>query len=343
VSRLVVDLGQLATNIRAMRERVEPADFLFVLKDDAYGHGVEPVALAAARAGVRWFGAVDVPTCLTARAVVGPDARILAWSRAPRDLVSAAIESGLDLGVGDAGYLDEVAAVSAGRRARVHLKIDTGLRRSGVRPEEWSAFVARAAELEASRDISVTGIWSHIAETSNADDDDARALFAWAVEAAVSAGLTPEVRHLAASAAAHARGEFRFDLARIGAFGYGIRSAGGAVLDGIAPAATLFGRVSAVGDGGVEIDLGALDGLPSSLAGRVEVGTPGGPRALTVIGPTSATVDAWPTAAVGDEVAVFGPGRLGEHDATTLAEAIGTVGEELLVRVSPLVPREYTR
>jgi alanine racemase len=53
------------------------------------------------------------------------------------------------------------------------------------------------------------------------------------------------------------------------------------------------------------------------------------------------TIASWPGAAVGDEVAIFGPGDLGESSVTTLAEAIGTVGEEIIVRVSPLVPREY--
>ena len=52
-------------------------------------------------------------------------------------------------------------------------------------------------------------------------------------------------------------------------------------------------------------------------------------------------IEAWPGAAVGDEVSVFGPGARGESSVTTLAEAIGTVGEEIIVRVSPLVPRVY--
>jgi alanine racemase len=59
------------------------------------------------------------------------------------------------------------------------------------------------------------------------------------------------------------------------------------------------------------------------------------------VGETSLTVGAWPGAAVGDDVAVFGPGTFGESSVTTLAEAIGTVGEEIIVRVSPLVPRRY--
>lgn len=341
MTRLVVDLGRMVANVHALRDRIAPAEYLSVLKDDAYGHGVEAVALAAARAGVRWFGAVDVPTCLVARSVVGPDARILSWSRAPGAMLEGAVDAGLELGVGDAGYLEEVAEASHGRGVRVHLKIDTGLHRSGVRPEQWDAFVARAAELEASGDLVVTGVWSHIAETSDADDDDARDVFRRAVEAARAAGLRPEVRHLAASAAAYAREPFRFDLVRVGAFGYGIRSADGPDLPGIAPAATLLATVTAVSPDAATIALGSLDGLPSALAGRVTVGTPGGPRALLAIGAVESTVAAWEGAAVGDEVAVFGPGALGESSATTLAEAIGTVGEEIVVRVSPLLPREY--
>ena len=59
---------------------------------------------------------------------------------------------------------------------RVHLKIDTGLHRNGVRPEEWGTFVSRAAGLEAEGVIDVEGVWSHIAEASDAEDDVARAV-----------------------------------------------------------------------------------------------------------------------------------------------------------------------
>ena len=59
------------------------------------------------------------------------------------------------------------------------------------------------------------------------------------------------------------------------------------------------------------------------------------------IGPATMLIDPWPGAAVEDEVYLFGPGTRGESSVTTLAEAIGTVGEEIIVRVSPLVPRIY--
>ena len=340
-ARLRVDLDVLRGNLDALRRRIEPAQLMLVVKNDAYGHGAERVVAAAAGHGVRWFGAYDVPAGQHVRAVAGDSARVFSWATVGADEIADAATSRIELGVGDAGYLEKVASVSAGRRLPVHLKIDTGLHRNGVRPEAWDAFVARAAELEVFGDIRVVGVWSHIAEASDAHDDAARSVFVAAVDAARQAGLKPEVLHLAASAAADARPEFRFDVVRVGAFAYGIRSAGGTDPEGIHPVATLLAPVTRVGVGEVEVAHGSLDGFPSSLAGRVRVGTPAGPRELLTVGPTSCAVASWPGVELGNEVALFGPGARGESSATTLAEAIDTVGEEMLVRVSPRVPREY--
>lgn len=338
---LRVDLGRMLADIDTVRARIFPAQLMVVVKNDAYGHGVDRVVAEAAAHGVEWFGAFDVPTGVRARAAAGPGARIFSWVTIGPDEIATALGARIELGVGDAGYLEDVAAVSAGGRAAVHLKVDTGLHRNGIRPEDWDAVVARAVELEARGDIRVVGVWSHIAETSDESDDAARGIFLAAVESARAAGLRPDVLHLAASAAGYARAEFRHDLVRIGAFCYGIRSTGGPDLDGIVPAATLIAPVTRVEGETVEVAYGSLDGLPSTLSGRVTVGTPGGARALLAVADTTLTVAGWPGARVGDEVAVFGPGELGESSATTLAEAIGTVGEEIIVRVSPLVPRVY--
>lgn len=337
-AELRISRSRLAANIGAVRARIAPAELLMVVKDDAYAHGVDAVAAIAVEEGVRWLGAIDPRSALRAKAVAGDRARVFCWLTLGADDARAALDAGIELGVGDPAYLERVAEV-AGRPAVVHLKIDTGLHRNGVRPEEWPAFTARAAELERAGRIRVAGIWSHIAEASDEEDDESRALFDVAVETARAAGLDPEVRHLAASAAGWARAEFRYDLVRLGAFCYGIRSADGPEIPGIAPAATLVARVVAVAEDAVEIGVGSLDGLPSSLAGKADVGTPAGACRLQAIGLTTSRVAAWPGAAVGDEVAVFGPGDAGESSPTTLAEAIGTVGEEPVLRVSPLIPR----
>jgi alanine racemase len=345
-ARLHVDVTALASNIARVRETVAPADLMLVVKDDAYGHGLDAVVRAATAADVRWFGAFDVRTGIAVRANVGDDARIFAWIAASRDDLDAAIAARIDLGIGDAALLEELAdaAADAGATPRVHLKIDTGLHRNGVRPEHWPAFVARAAELQSAGLIDVVGVWSHIAEASDAEDDDARAVFEAALAQAEAAGIHPSVRHLAASAASFARPEFRYDMVRVGAFCYGIRSAGGPHADelGLEPIARLEADVVAVQDEAVRVGLGALDGLPTSLKGRARAGTPGGPRPLLAVGGSESLVGTWLGAAIGDVVTIYGPGGDGEGSATDLAEIIGTIGEEIAVRVSPLIPRVYT-
>jgi alanine racemase len=342
-AELVVDLDAVAHNLAIIRATVAPAEMMLVVKDDAYGHGLAPVVRRAASEGVRWFGAFDVATGRAVRDELGGDARIFVWMTASAADAAEAVRHRLDVGVGDAAVLEEVA--EAARRsavtARIHLKIDTGLHRNGVRPEEWPRFVSRAAALAAQGAIDVVGVWSHIAEASDAEDDAARALFEAAVDAVRDAGLSPQHRHLAASAASFARAEFRYDLVRVGAFAYGIRSAGGPPLStwGLRLASTLVARVTAVAAEGVAVDAGIFEGLPSTLGGQTEVSTPAGARAVRAVGQES-LVRAWPGAAVGDAVTVFGPGE-NEKSPTDLAEAIGSVGEEILVRLSPLVPRRY--
>lgn len=332
---LTVDLAALARNIRAVRARVKPAALMLVVKDDAYGLGLAPVTRRAFDEGVRWFGAFDVGTGERVRAHLGEEARIFVWRLSGPDQAAAAATAALDIGVGDFETLDEVgeAARSAGVRARVHLKIDTGLHRNGVRPEDWSRFVERAARLTASGVVQVAGIWSHIAEASDREDDLARAAYESALQTVESAGFAPPVRHLAASAAAVARPEFRYDLVRVGAFCYGIRSAGGAdeATVGIEPVAALDAPVVAVEGSFVRVALGSLDGLPSTLAGRASVRTPAGERTIARIGNTEMLVDGWRSASPGDVVRVFGPGAA---SPTTLAESIDTIGEEIAV-ISP--------
>jgi alanine racemase len=259
-----------------------------------------------------------------------------------RDEIADALASDIDLGVGDAGFLEDIAAVAAasGRTARVHLKIDTGLHRNGIRPEDWPAAIDRARAFDRAGSIRVVGVWSHIAEADDQEDDAARGVFDEAVRAAEGAGFALEVRHLAASAASFARPEFGYDLVRVGAFCYGVRSSGGpAEADlGIRPIATLVAPVTHVADHAVSIGVGALHGLPSSLARHAVLAPAQGHVAVDEVGLFHTTVAPWPHAAVGEEVTVFGPGAA---TATDLAETIGTVGEEILVRVSPLVPRVY--
>ncbi|OZD48540.1 alanine racemase [Rhodococcus sp. 06-1477-1B] len=336
-----VDLDAFARNLRRVREAVAPAAHMLVVKDDAYAHGLEPLVTRAVAEGVHWIGAFDVVTGAAVRRIAGPDVRIFVWLIGGAADLAAGVAADLDLGIGDEALLDDLAGLDLDRPARVHLKIDTGLHRNGIRPERWEAALAQTSALVGRDHAVLEGIWSHISEASDADDDDARAVFLSARETARAAGLDPRFSHLAASAAGFARGEFREDLVRVGAFSYGIRPAGGPSEEdlGIEPIARLSATVTAVDAAGVHLDVGSLHGLPSALGGRFDVSTPAGPRRVEAIAPTETVLAPWDGAAPGDEIALFGSGAL--SGATDLAELIDTIGEEIALRVSPTVTRTY--
>lgn len=337
---LRISANTFRANIDAVRTRIAPSTLLLVVKDDAYGHGLAWTVREASAAGVEWFGSYDIPTALDVRRAAASGARIFAWATSTDAEIDDALLSDIDLGVGSAEYLERVIARASelGRLARVHLKIDTGLHRNGLLPEQWDAAVEVARAAEASGALELVGIWSHIAEASDAEDDDAQLVFLDAIRAASESGATPALQHLTASAASWWRPELRGSLSRIGAFCYGVRSADGPELDGIRPIASLVANVVDLDGTDAVLSIGSFDGLPSTLSGA-SVGTPAGARELRRIGQTSSVVDGWPGMAVGDEVRVFGAGDLGEVSATTLAERIDTVGEEILTRLSTRVRR----
>src|SRR3546814_3820768 len=149
-ARLVVDLDAFAANLRVIRGQIAPAHHMLVVKDDAYGHGLLPVVRRAHAEGLRWFGAFDTATGRAVREALGPDVRVFVWMLESTDDLHAAVEADLDLGVGDDLLLEDLAALGPAPAGslppRVHLKIDTGLPRNGLRPDQWPDAVGRAAE-----------------------------------------------------------------------------------------------------------------------------------------------------------------------------------------------------
>ncbi len=341
---IVLRSSQLVANLDALRAHTSPAEPMLVVKDDAYGLGAQWAAETAMHAGVSWIGTYDVGTALALRETLGTVPRLFAWATSADDEVAQAIRADIDLGVGSMDYLERViaAAERLGRSVRVHLKVDTGLHRNGIAPAEWAEAVRRTLGAERVGSVRLVGVWSHLAEASDAEDDAAQALFHIAVREAEELGARLEHTHLTASAATWERPELRGSLVRVGAFCYGVRSADGPEIAELAPVASLTAPVVAIDGDEVTVGIGSLDGLPSSLSGRVTVGTPAGARALLSIGLTSTRIASWTGAAIGDEVVLFGPGRVGESSPTTLAETIGTVGEEILTRLAPGIQRRAT-
>lgn len=338
-----IDLSAYRRNLARLAERVAPAALMAVVKADAYGHGLVPVARAAVEAGVAWIGTLDIETGLELRENGIPrEVAVFSWLLGPDEDYAAAIDAELDFGVSSLAQLNAIAQAGASRRARVHLKIDTGLHRNGASIEEWPALVSRALAL--SDRIELVGVWTHIAEASDDDDSEAIERFRSAIDIAERLGATITVRHLAASAAAFARADARFDLVRIGAFSYGISPGDGVTPSSLwlEPVMTLTAPVTAVRDGLATVGIGYGDGIPSSAAGTLQVSIDGVPHEIVTVQLDRMTVDIGDALVrPGDPVVLFGSGADGEPTLQEWADELGTIGEEIVTRLSPRIRRRF--
>ncbi|SMQ67891.1 alanine racemase [Agreia sp. VKM Ac-1783] len=347
---ILIDLEALRHNIDVLTAQVAPSQVMVVVKNDAYGHGLIDVTRAAVDSGVSWIGALDLPTALSLRdAGVSSPTRIFAWLLDPEEDLAPAIAASVDLGISTVAQLNTIAASQAANPARVHLKIDTGLHRNGATPEDWPGLVARARDLEDQGVVEIVAVWTHIAEADDHEDSLSIARFEDAVAIARDLGVRAPLRHLAASAAGFARSDARFDLVRFGAFVYGLPPGDGPSAEsmGLRQVMTLRAPISlieALPDGRrrASIDLGFADGLSTSAPGRIAVAIDG--RRHPLVGPLEVdrawiALDDDSDVAVGDTVTVWGDGSAGEQTLQEWGNATDTMSEELVVRLSPRIPR----
>lgn len=345
-----VDLDAYRHNLSRLARVIAPAELMVMVKGDAYGHGLLPVALTAVAEGVRRIGVLDVATGLTLRrAGIGRTVTLFAWLLAPDEDYRSAIDAGIDLGISQVAQLRAIAASGASEPARLHLKIDTGLHRNGASEEDWPELVREALVLEQAGVADVYAAWTHIAEASDEEDTQAVRRFEAAVAVAEDLGARFTLRHLAASAAGFARADCRFDLVRMGAFTYGISPGGGITADdlGLIPTMTLGARITEVVrrlEGNLAVvPIGSAQGVPAGAAGIVPVTVHG--RRYPIVGDVEQdhfVIDAGTdTVRVGDRAVIFGRADRGELTLQEWGDSLGTIGEEIIVRVSPSVPRRY--
>jgi alanine racemase len=364
-----VDLGAIRANVSALKART-PAEVLAVVKADGYGHGLVPSARAAVEGGATWLGTalLDEALALRSAGITGP--RVLAWLLGPGDAWAEGLRGDVDLSVSAGWALEEVVAAArqTGLVARVHLKVDSGLSRGGAALADWPDLVDAARKAEAEGAVRVVGLWSHLAYADAPGHPTiARQaeVFRDAVAHAESAGIDPEVRHLANSAATLTAPEQHFDLVRPGIAVYGLSpvpDVGGPSAYGLRPAMTLAADLvlvkrvpagSGVSYGHIYttdrettlglVPLGYADGVPRAAGNLGPVRVAG--RTRTVAGRVcmdQLVLDVGDDdVAVGDEVVLFGPGDDGGPTAQDWAEATGTISYEIVTRVGPRVPRVY--
>ncbi len=367
----VVDLAAIRANLDVIRGLAGNASVMAVVKADAYGHGMARVARTARRGGAEWLG-VALPSEALALRAVGDEGRVLAWLWSPGDPgIPACVRAGIDLSVSSTWAVDEVveAARRVGARARVQIKVDTGLSRNGATAEQLPAVLDRVLAAMREGLVEVEAIWSHLADGDLPGAPSVgRQLegYLTALDAADALGIRPRLRHLANSGALWAFPELHFDLVRTGIAMYGLTPApglGSAADLGLTPAMSLVARLAhvkgvapgtGVSYGGTWtatqetalglVPLGYADGVPRAAGNRVTVAVDG--RPCPIVGRVAMDqfvidLGAHDLPHVGDDVYVFGPGRHGEWTADEWAAALDTIGYEVVTRIGTRVPREY--
>lgn len=361
-TRAEIDLGAMARNLRAVREVAAGARVYAVVKADAYGHGLVPVARWLEQQGADGLCVALAEEGLTLRAC-GVTAPILVLSGAYADAHGRVISAHLTPVVHGYAQAEAFARAAGGGEVSVHLKIDTGMGRLGIPVAELSAVLDAFAKLKGLR---IDGALTHL---SSADTDPAFTRkqlerFADAVALIRARGHAPRVLHAANSAGTYCFPEARRDLVRVGLALYGVPPAPGQG-DALVPAMRLRSEVlalrelpagSAVGYDQTyvtarptriaTVPIGYGDGLMRAASNRGAMLVRG--ARCPIVGRISmdlTTLDVTdvPGCELGDEVVVIGRQGEAEITAAQLANECDTIAYEVLTSISPRVPRTYVQ
>jgi alanine racemase len=217
----------LHNNVAHLRRLAPSVPLMAVVKANAYGHGAVPAALALQAAGADAFAAACLSEALELRAG-GVTRPILVLGYTPGRQAPEAAAAGVTLTVFDVATARELAAAlhraqgPTPAKLAVHLKVNTGMNRLGVRPEAAPALLA---ELRGLPELRVEGIFTHFATSDERDQAYAElqfARFAALLDTLAAAGLRPPIAHAANSAALLTLPHTHLDLVRSGIALYGL-------------------------------------------------------------------------------------------------------------------------
>ncbi len=220
-----VDLDRFAGNLRAIRGRIgEGCELFLVVKADAYGHGAVEMAEAAEREGVAYLGVATLHEGIQLRQA-GSRLPVIVLSPLLASEIGEALAHDLDPTVCDLEFARALSdcARAAGKPARCHVEIDTGMGRIGVREEDAEGFLAELAELPGLR---VASAYTHFPDADSADlsfSNAQAARFGALLERLEKRGLKPPRAHAANSAGTLNLPEAHLDWVRVGLIAYGHR------------------------------------------------------------------------------------------------------------------------
>ncbi|NCF67618.1 MAG: alanine racemase [Chloroflexi bacterium] len=362
-----VYLDRLTENFRAIERAVAPSRVMAILKANAYGHGLVPVAQHMVTLGVAYLGVAFLEEGILLREA-GIKAPVLVLGGIIGNQVPLFLQHDLTLTASSIEKLQQInqAAQQLGVKAKVHLKIDTGMERIGV--HYYSAHTLLETVLQCNS-VEVEGIYSHFANADAADLSSAKLQlerFNQVLAFYEQRGLSqPSLRHMANSGAILQLPESHFDMVRAGIMLYGVYPSNEVRQTiQVQPALAWKSRVvyfkvvqpnHPVSYGStwqsdkmtrvVTIPVGYGDGYFRTASGRAEVIIRG--KRYPVVG--RICMDqlmvniGWETAYNNDEVVLLGEdGETGAAiSCEDIAEWAGTIPYEVLTNINTRVPRLY--
>ena len=357
-----VDLDVIEANVRGLAALAAPAKLLAVVKGNAYGHGSVPVSQAALRAGAWGLGVIGVDEGEELRSA-GIDAPIVVLGASSAALAHRLVAARLRptiASLSEAGALAD-AARAAGTRAPVHLKVETGLNRFGLRPNEAVALAEALREVEG---VEVEGIATHLASV---DEGDKTFTFQQYDAFRLCANRLPWVplHHIASTGALLDLPDLRLGLVRAGIGLYGYYPGEVTHPIELKPALALRSRVARVADvpAGESVGYGRTwtASVPARIA-LVMAGYADGVRRVlsnqgvalvrgrrapfagrVAMDMLMLDVTHVPDVAVDDEVTLIGAQGSEAIDADEVGRLSGTISYEVLAGVMARVPRLYVR
>jgi alanine racemase len=362
----LIDVSAIKDNVSALIKHVGGAQFMAVVKADGYGHGMIPAAAAALAGGADWLGVVHVGDALALRAA-GFTVPVLCLLEAPDAPHEEAIRQDIDLSAASVPVIGQMAAAAqrAGRPARLHLKLDTGMARGGSTAQQWPSVISAALAAQAAGQVQIIGVWSHLACADMPGHPSIGAqleAFRAGLALAERAGVRPQLRHLANTPATLTLPQTWFDLVRSGGAVFGLSTLPGGAPSWLRPAMTVRARLVAVkrvpAGTGVSyghryvtsrdsnlglIPLGYAEGVPRDASDRGQLLVRG--QRWTISGTVcmNQVVVDFGDAEVspGDEAVLFGPGDSGEPTAQEWADVLRTLSYEIVTRFAGRIPRSY--
>lgn len=341
-----------------------------VVKANAYGHGLEEVVTALDKNKIDWFAVDNLDEALPIRSL-GVKKPIILLGYTPFSQLRQAIESDISLTVYDKTTLEKITSLKTKKEARVHLKIETGLNRQGVK---GSGLLALAKYIKKNKNLKLEGVSTHFANIEDTLDpsfameqlkrfrEEIKMLRKNKIE-------IPEI-HCAASAAALLYEKTRFTMIRLGIGLYGLWPSRetkislnlkkkDVELEPVMTWKTIVAQIKEVKAGEsvgygrtwfspkdskiAILPVGYSDGYDRKLSNNSRVIIKG--RSAPVVGRVAmnmivADISEIENVAKEDEVILLGKDKDEEVSAEELATRMGTINYEVVSRVNPMLPRE---